>query len=233
VAEYVIVYCHETHDYDGAVYVCSDGTILVGPEGAKPWACQPQHQARDGAGYLHVTLARGGRRRRYPVHRLVAQHHVPGFQPDLAVHHKDLDPAHNAAANLACLAPGQHTILHHAKLTRVQVRLVRELYAEGRTQSQLAGMFGVSVSSISRVIRGETYTAADGPIERHGQKGEHNGRRKLREEDVRAIRVRAKQGEKHEALAQAYGVSIWAIKDVVYRRNWAWLPDAEEWAAGF
>tara|TARA_Y100000310_G_scaffold296274_1_gene328390 strand:+ start:228 stop:704 length:477 start_codon:yes stop_codon:yes gene_type:complete len=52
-------------------------------------------------------------------------------------------------------------------------------------------------------------------------RGEKNGQARLRVEDVREIRRRAKDGETHRALAQAFGLSHSAVvTNIVNRKRW-------------
>lgn len=46
----------------------------------------------------------------------------------------------------------------NAKLTNAQAKMVRDSYANGVTQVQLAAIYGVSQRAISLIVRGETYT---------------------------------------------------------------------------
>ena len=50
---------------------------------------------------------------------------------------------------------GQHHA--NAKLTNYQAKVVREAYAKGATQTELATVYGVSQRAISLIVRGETY----------------------------------------------------------------------------
>lgn len=51
-------------------------------------------------------------------------------------------------------------------------------------------------------------------------RGNRNGRAKVTEAQVRAIRQRASSGETHAALASEFGLSRPAISFIVTRRNW-------------
>ena len=54
-------------------------------------------------------------------------------------------------------------------------------------------------------------------------KGVANGRARLDEKDVRAIRARVKFGETRAALAREYGIHVTTVKSLVRRKTWAWL----------
>jgi hypothetical protein len=48
----------------------------------------------------------------------------------------------------------------------------------------------------------------------------------LTADDVLAIRQRAASKERHKDLATAFGVSVGTVRDIIYRRSWAWLEAA-------
>lgn len=52
------------------------------------------------------------------------------------------------------------------------------------------------------------------------------GRQKLKAADVLDIRRRAAAGERHQTLADAYGLARHSISGIVHRKSWAHLPDA-------
>jgi hypothetical protein len=57
------------------------------------------------------------------------------------------------------------------------------------------------------------------------RRGEAAGRALLTENQVRAIRRRHADGETMAALARDYRVGFGTVRNIVYRLNWAWLPD--------
>ena len=61
-----------------------------------------------------------------------------------------------------------------------------------------------------------------GPKGRRGfwPKGSAHHQSKLKEDDVRAIRVRAEAGEKQQAIGRFYGVSCTTIGNIIRRVNW-------------
>jgi len=109
--------------------------------------------------------------RRY-VHRLVAEithGHIP---KGLEVCHSDGNPLNNAESNLRWdTRAGNHadkarhgTSAHGernpmAKLTQSGVAEIRRRVAAGETQRSLCAEFGVSPMTISRVVRGETWSS--------------------------------------------------------------------------
>jgi len=58
-------------------------------------ACGPKpHQ------YVGVKLTKGGEPKTHRLHRLVAEHFLPGDAPGMEVNHKDCDKQNNSVANL-------------------------------------------------------------------------------------------------------------------------------------
>lgn len=90
----------------------------------------------DEEGYLYVGLTLYGARRDVALHRIVAEVWCPGWHPSLEVHHKDGDPANNAANNLLCVTPAEHCVLHHIwqdpEKVRRERRKANELIASSK-----------------------------------------------------------------------------------------------------
>lgn len=126
-------------------------------------------------GYLHVDLARDGRKARYGIHRLVAEAFL-GPAPSAQHHPNHLNGRKddNRVANLAWATPGEnnsHALAlglrdvtplpgarnGRAKLTAEQVQEIRRRAAAGETQRDLAAVFGVSKSQIGNIARGERW----------------------------------------------------------------------------
>lgn len=70
------------------------------------------HPGLDGAGYIQVRLYRSGKSSLKLVHRLVAQHFVPGEDVGLEVNHIDGDKTYNNERNLEWVTRGMN--IHHA-----------------------------------------------------------------------------------------------------------------------
>ena len=55
----------------------------------------------------------------------------------------------------------------NARLSEDNVRTMRQRYAEGATQRELCQVYGVSITTVGRIVRGETWgwlgTGAGGP----------------------------------------------------------------------
>lgn len=70
------------------------------------------------------------------------------------------------------------------------------------------------------IIKGRHRTA--------GLRGEATGRALLTEVDVRMVRRRHAEGETMASLARELRVSFGAIRSIVLRLNWSWLPDEHD-----
>ena len=115
------------------------------------------------------------------------------------------------------------TVPHHvkraAKLQPEQVVEIRQQYTGGYGQQKaLATKYGVPVSVVRKVVRGETWKnlSQPGPVF-----GERHGRAKLTDRQVRRIRRRFDSNDATvNKLAETYGVGRQIIRDIVYRKTW-------------
>lgn len=110
----------------------------------------------------------------------------------------------------------------NAKLLAAEVVAIRGRYIAGARQAELAAEFGVSQSTISRVVRGSNW-GPDGAF--HGKpragRGERVRTAKLTESDVREVRDEHARGASCAALGRRFGVGRGTILKVVKRRTWA------------
>lgn len=122
---------------------------------------------QNSSGYLCVLLYRAGAASNERVSRLVAQAFVPNPEGKPEINHKDGNKLNNAATNLEWVTHMEN--MHHAmrlgllprgerhgssKLTRIQVKEIRKLYAAGdHTQKELGTVFGVSDVMIHYIVR--------------------------------------------------------------------------------
>lgn len=125
-------------------------------------------------GYPRVTLSAQGHPAWRTVHSLVAAAFLPlppgpigsGID-EYTVNHKDGDKTNNRVINLEYVT-GANNVLHareaglldvrgskngRAKVTPELVREIRGLYAQGARQVDLAEMFGIDQTNISRIVR--------------------------------------------------------------------------------
>jgi hypothetical protein len=125
-------------------------------------------------GYPRVELHRHGRRKSRTVHSLVAEAFLGPRPSGLQVNHKNGIKTDNRPGNLEYVTQcvntrhsfdvlgrkAAHGEVHYcAKLTVVNVREIRRLYAKGGvTHSELGKQYGVSRRSIGYVVSREHWT---------------------------------------------------------------------------
>jgi len=118
--------------------------------------------------YWSVRLTVDGKRRRFFIHRLIAEAFIsnPANKPE--VNHKDGDKMNSVLVNLEWATEKEN--FEHArkiglrktvgeyrrKLTAAQVREVRSL-STSNTQLKIAKLFGIAQSRVSAIVRRETY----------------------------------------------------------------------------
>lgn len=110
----------------------------------------------DHGGHLVVHLYMDGVPKRHCVSRLVAEAFVSKTGHETYVTHKDGNVKNNHADNLEWVTPEEV----HGRLTKRDVEKIRSLYVEfdsSRGRNGLAKRFGVSVNTISRILKRETW----------------------------------------------------------------------------
>lgn len=128
-------------------------------------------------GYEEVTLGCTGQRNAsVRVHRIIASLFVPNDQPDVKVevNHKDCNRLNNDYTNLEWVthqenitysvalgnySNGSHAGEHNgrARLTKDDVRIIRQLIADGYSTAELARMYNVGWSTIYHIKIGNTW----------------------------------------------------------------------------
>lgn len=183
-------------------------------------------------GRLRVTLSTNNLRSVHPVHRLVA-HAFLGPCPDgHEVNHVDGDRLNNEASNLEYVTRAEnmaHAVKRgltasgerhgHAYLSDARARRIRWL-ATRYDNRTIARRLGIGEGVVSRLVRGETYREAGGPIQPRQGRGSARRSVKLTEEKVVEARTRAAAGESLAAIARDYGVTDGAIRKAVRRETW-------------
>ncbi len=134
---------------------------------------KPDVHPRDG--YLRVGLYKGGKARKFLVHRLVLEAFVGPCPSGLECAHEDGDPANNRLGNFrwdtrvnnfadrdrhGTTARGERQ--GSSKLTESDVREMRRLYDSGVAQTKLASEFGVSQARVSKIVRKEGWSHVGG-----------------------------------------------------------------------
>ena len=126
----------------------------------------------DKYGYNILVLHNDKKRKTCKVHRLVAKHFIPNPNNKEHVNHKNSIRDDNNVSNLEWVTPRENSIhgIKHgyancngekhskAKLTNLQAKEIRELYAKGNhTYQQLGDMYGVPKQKIYRIIKRMSY----------------------------------------------------------------------------
>lgn len=115
-------------------------------------------------GYPIVALSYDGRSSKPPVHALVALAFLGQRPEDHQVHHKNGNTSDNRPENLEYLHESDHHSFHSrrdqpsAKLTPQDVRTIRQLLAEGRSQGSVAREYRVHLGTINNIHCGRTWS---------------------------------------------------------------------------
>ena len=128
--------------------------------------------SHDGITWIQPERIMCGVGKKFSVHRLVAQHFLPDWNPGLEVNHIDGNRDNNRADNLE-MCTHQRNMEHaiagglkrdygeksvNAKLTNGQAEEIRVRYSSGQaSQNSLAKQYGVSRQTVSAIIRYKKY----------------------------------------------------------------------------
>jgi len=198
---------------------------------------------KDPRGYLRMILYthhdENGYRKESAkfIHQLVAFAFIgPPPEGKCSVNHKDFDRTNNSVGNLEWVSPAEN-VAHSAragrlwaenapkqsKYTEDQIRSVKQHLAEGvKSRAEIAEATGVTVSTVSSVILGRSWTfgstrgkrtVAGSPWEQPGR------RRKLTPSDV--LSIRSLKGTASAAkIGKQFGVSAPVIWGILNNKYW-------------
>ena len=138
----------------GRVRSARNGTGTI-----KGWVQKPRP---DSGGYLSVALSRDDKVTRVRVHRLVYEAFIGPIPSGMGINHINSNKRDNRLENLEVLSPQDNSIHasrggrmpsgpRHHLLSLEDVRSIRDMRAEGRTNEEIANLFGMSVRHISHV----------------------------------------------------------------------------------
>jgi hypothetical protein len=109
------------------------------------------------------------------------------------------------------------------KLTWAQVREIRQRYADGERQTDLAEAYGVNQGGISSVVLYKTWNDADvdsKAIPRHYPIGQDHHNAKLTMDIARLIRAACAAGDRQEAVSLRFGVSQSLVSLIWLNKRW-------------
>lgn len=192
------------------LYEISDAGRVFSRASNKPRILKPDVGHR---GHLRVTLYEGGASEKRLVHRLVLEAFV-GPAPSAAHEgaHGDGVPSRNDLSNLRWATPVENAadrVLHGtallgeavatAKLTTDAAKHVVEAFARGASAESLAARYGVSLSTVYRVLSGRRWHDVSGAVRKPS-------RRPLDPNVLSAAADACAKGLSENAAARRFGV---------------------------
>ena len=107
------------------------------------------------------------------------------------------------------------------KLTAEQAAELRKRALAGERNVDLAKEFPISASEVGRIVSGQRWSTLGCAAFRAGRgKGVQHFQAKIVESQVRLMRLQYKEGKTYRELAEAAGVSIRTVFNVVKRKTW-------------
>jgi DNA-binding NarL/FixJ family response regulator len=121
-------------------------------------------------GYINVMLRKNNIPLTKRVHRLVAEAFIPNPDNKPVVNHKDGNKKNSAASNLEWMTYSENTLHslknklqkkvfgdknHITKITDQDVLKIKELISQGKNNKEIAKIYGVNPSQISRIKTGQ------------------------------------------------------------------------------
>lgn len=107
------------------------------------------------------------------------------------------------------------------KLTAEKVRSIKAHSNLGASNKDLAEIFGVSHSNISAIVLGKSWKH----IKVTARDKDDTWKKKLTEDDVRQIRLRADGGEPQVSILKDFPISDSALSAIVQRQTWKHVQD--------
>lgn len=111
------------------------------------------------------------------------------------------------------------------KLTEDKVVEIRNRYADGERQQDLADEYDVSLYTISSAVNGKIWKNAGGPITNGRERGGNftllSRNRKFDVDDVLKIREMYRNNTPVEKIAELYKTRVETIRDIVSGVSWS------------
>lgn len=109
-------------------------------------------------------------------------------------------------------------------LSDAEVVRLRERYAAGARQVDLATEFGIAQTAVSAIVTGRTRVAAGGPLaarpDRHAPRpAPASSRKVLSPDQIEQVRRRVAAGEKRTEIAADLGISRYTIDSIISGRR--------------
>lgn len=126
--------------------------------------------SRDRFGYLSTVLNYGDYKKKSMIHILVANAFIPNPLNKPEVNHKDSNPGNNHVSNLEWVTPKEnvkHAILNSyrkrngkhwkSKISTNDADFIRANFKKKYSARELSSMFGLDLSTVYSLLRGETW----------------------------------------------------------------------------
>jgi hypothetical protein len=156
------------------------------------------------------------------------------------LHFPNSDPANNAVDNLRWAPieafrdhrdkgnfgpPRRGSAVHGARLTESDIPTIRDLYRTGSSMAEIGERFGVTQPTVRLVLVGRSWAHIPDPlgpvvIRSSARRGEDGPGAKLNAEEVAEIRRLQAGGVRRKDIAALFGVSVYAIHNIVRGRSW-------------
>lgn len=124
-------------------------------------------------GYFQINLYINGKCKTFMLHRLVANAFIPNPNNLPCVNHIDGNKLNNQLSNLEWVthkdnmrhafrtglvrpATGKET--KHGRFTEDDIKYIRELREQGKSQYQIASIYNVTRGAIQQILEGKTYS---------------------------------------------------------------------------
>lgn len=204
----------------GRVYSCRKNMLLSTPTNRKK-------------GYVDIVLFKNGRKKTEKVHRLVAKAFLPNPYNYPIINHKDENPSNNRVDNLEWCTNDYNLMygnakkkqsLAHCSLSEEDIVKCASLFDEGYSMSDIAKVFNVSSTTISRAItksnkyNGIAHTTNE-KIRENGIRATAKKKTKLTEEQRIDCYERYLNGEMQKDIAKHYKVSGALVSIVIKSRR--------------